>query len=142
VGLLGVYGCQQTEGVHDVVFCHEVMSEFYGFTQFPVGLAVQLISTDEYSAVFVTGAEYNTISRNSLIRVDFNNIAHFHIPTMYFPSTRFLNKCISLIIRFTISFLPIQIIIGFFQKRETEHKHKRRNIGKQEPNFQHINKLT
>lgn len=110
--------------------------------QFPICFTIELISSDKYSTILIAGAENDAISWYSLIRINFNDMTNFHIFAEYLSSARLFNKSINLIISLIISFLPIEIIIGFLQQGEAKDKNQRCNICKQETNLQHINKLT
>lgn len=53
------------------------MSEGDCLPQLPISLSVELVSADEHSAVFFACAKDNQISRNALVRRDFDNLSYF-----------------------------------------------------------------
>lgn len=139
---LRIHCGQQTQCIYDIIFGHEVMSEFYSLPQLPICFSIQLISPDEDCAVFIAGAEDGTICWNSLIGLNLNNVAHFHIPTQNVPSPRLLYQGVNLIICFAVPSFSIEIIVGLFEQSKAEDEDQGGHIGEEEAHFEHVNELT
>ena len=106
------------------------MSETDCFPEFPIGLTVQLVSSDEYTAVLLTGGEDDHICRYSLIWLNLDELTHFDIFTEDGTFACFLNQGVLLVVGLVISFFPVDIIIGFFEDSKSEHEQQGRHVCK------------
>ena len=48
-----IYSRQETQSIGVIIFVHELVGEFDGFPQFPVGLSIQLVSPDKNSSILL-----------------------------------------------------------------------------------------
>lgn len=140
-GCLSIDSGQKSQKTVLVVVFEVVMSEVYGLSQFPIRFTIELISPDENSPVLLTCGENDHISWNSLIRLNFNKLAHLDIFAQNGSSARFLNESVFLIVGLIISFLSVDIIVSFLKESKTEDQKERCDISKEKANFEHVNQL-
>lgn len=80
-GGLGVDSGQESEETVLAVVFEVVVGEVDSLAEFPVCLAVQLISSYEHCPILLTGGQYHHIGRYSLIRLDLNKLPHLNVLT-------------------------------------------------------------
>lgn len=66
------------------------MGKLDRFPEFPICLSIELICSDEDSSVLFAGAEDNAVCGDSLIGLNFDDVADFYLAAENFPPSRFL----------------------------------------------------
>ncbi len=118
------------------------MSEVNRLSQFPVRFTIELVSSDEHSPILLACGENDHIGWNSLIWLDFDKLTNLDIFAQNGPSASFLYECVFLVVGLIISFLSVDIIVGFLKKSKTKDKKQRCDVSEEKAHFEHINELT
>ena len=114
-----IYSSQETQSIGVIIFVHELVGEFDGFPQFPVGLSIQLVSPDKNSSILLWSLKYHAVGGDPLIWFYFDDVSHFNIFALNLAASWFVDKSVCLVICLFVPFFPIQIIIGLLNKGES-----------------------
>lgn len=94
------------------------MSEIGSFSQFPIGLPIELIGPNKDSAILLAGREDDHISRYPLVGFYFDYIAHFQILAQDLSAACFGDQLVALVVCFLISFLAVVVVDSFLEEGE------------------------
>lgn len=118
------------------------MREPHSFPQLPISFTIKLISSYEDSAVFLTGAENDNISRDALVALNLNDMAYSKFLRKYLALPGLLNQGVDLVVGLLVSAFTVVIIVGFLEERKAKHEDKRGEIGEEKADLEHADELT
>jgi len=106
-----------------------LLSHNTGLSELPISFTVQLICPYEDSALLLRRVQEQAICGESLVLMNFQNIAHLHCRTrLHVPCATLLQVFVHCIIHIFVLPESLDVVKCLFDHRDRQHEHKWRNV--------------
>lgn len=138
---LRLHCCLQTDEVGLVIVLEVLVGEVDGFSEFPISFSVQLVSPNEYGAVFLVGAEDDDIRRYPLVGFDFYDLSNLEVFAEDVFGAALFDESVDLVVSFLVPLLAVVVVVGLLEEGEAEYEHERGDVGEEEADPEHVDAL-
>ena len=112
------------------------LSELACFSQFPVSLTIKLICSNKDGSLPLCRIQQNTVSREPLVLVDFEDISYFHTLTCFeSPCLISLQVFVLCVVDVFVFAVALDVVDCLLDQSDSKYENQWRYIGKHETHF-------